>query len=84
MASAQNAPSGTDGAPDWVFTIRRVAEGDQNALGELYDGTISIVFGLIRRIVGDPQTAEEIALDVYAQIWRQAGSYSQEKGSAIT
>jgi RNA polymerase sigma-70 factor, ECF subfamily len=84
MASAQNAPSRTDGAPDWVFTIRRVAEGDQNALGELYDGTISIVFGLIRRIVGDPQTAEEIALDVYAQIWRQAGSYSQEKGSAIT
>jgi RNA polymerase sigma-70 factor (ECF subfamily) len=84
MASAQNSPSSVAGGPDWVVTIRRAADGDQDALGELYDGTIRTVLGLIRRIVGDPETAEEIALDVYTQVWRQAGSYSREKGSPMT
>jgi RNA polymerase sigma-70 factor, ECF subfamily len=70
--------------PNWVATIRRVADGDQGALGELYDVTSPIVVGLIRRIVGDPQTAEEITLDVYTQVWRLAGTYAQEKGTPIT
>lgn len=59
-------------------------QGDQGALGDLYDGTSPIVLGLIRRIVGDPQTTEEITLDVYTQVWRLAGTYTQEKGTPMT
>jgi RNA polymerase sigma-70 factor (ECF subfamily) len=70
--------------PSWVTTIRRIAEGDQGALGELYDATSPIVLGLITRIVGDPTAAEEIALDVYTQVWRVASSYAQEKGTPMT
>ena len=70
--------------PSWVATIRRIAEGDQGALGELYDATSPIVLGLINKIVGDPAAAEEIALDVYTQVWRVASTYAQEKGTPMT
>lgn len=84
MLSARAKPMTQDEGPSWLATVRRVSEGDQGALGELYDATSPIVFGLIRRIVDDPAAAEEITLDVYTQVWRQAPTYSQEKGTPMT
>jgi len=69
---------------NWVATIRRVAAGDQAALRELYDATSPLVLGLIRRIVQDIPTAEDITLDVYMQVWRLAPNYAEEKGTPIT
>ncbi|HEY7910550.1 MAG TPA: sigma-70 family RNA polymerase sigma factor [Blastocatellia bacterium] len=63
--------------------IRRVAEGDQSALTRLYDNTSRLVFGLILRIVGDRSTAEEVLLDVYTQVWRQAATYDVKRGAPI-
>lgn len=34
------------------------------------------------RIVGDRAAAEEVALDVYMQVWRGASSFDPERGSA--
>lgn len=84
MPSARTAPTVHGDWPDWVAAIRRIAEGDQSALGDLYDATSPLVLGLIRRIVDDIPTAEEITLDVYMQVWRLAGNYSQEKSTPIT
>ena len=42
--------------------IKRVADGDQSALTELYDSTSRLVFGLVLRVVGDRSTAEEVLL----------------------
>jgi RNA polymerase sigma-70 factor (ECF subfamily) len=52
-----------------------VADGDQSALTTLYDSTSRLVFGLILRVVTDRSIAEEVLLDVYTQVWRQASSY---------
>jgi len=84
MFSARAAPTLNGAGPNWVDTIRRIAEGDQDGLGGFYDATSPLVHGLIRRIVGDLSTAEEITLDVYTQVWRLAPSYSPEKGSPMT
>jgi RNA polymerase sigma-70 factor, ECF subfamily len=84
MLSPRSAPAMHGEEPNWVANIRRVAEGDQGALGDFYDATSPLVLGLIRRIVGDFPTAEDITLDVYTQVWRLAGTYSQEKGTPIT
>lgn len=65
---------------DWIARIERIAAGDQAALAQFYDVTNRLVFGLILRILGDRSTAEEVLLDVYTQVWRQASSYSQERG----
>ena len=60
--------------------IHRVASGEQSALTAVYDATNRLVFGLILRIVVDRATAEEVALDVYTQVWRQAATYDTSRG----
>ena len=49
----------------------------------LYDSTSRLVFGLILRVVGDRSTAEEVVLDVYTQIWRQAATYDRKRGAPL-
>ncbi|HEX5707789.1 MAG TPA: sigma-70 family RNA polymerase sigma factor [Pyrinomonadaceae bacterium] len=63
--------------------IALVACGDQQALASLYDATSRLVYGLLVRVLGDAATAEEVLLDVYAQVWRQAGRYSGARGSPL-
>jgi RNA polymerase sigma-70 factor (ECF subfamily) len=63
--------------------IRGVAEGDNQALASLYDATSRTVYGLLLRILSDPSSAEEVLLDVYAQVWRQAATYRPERGKPM-
>lgn len=60
-----------------------MADGDQSALTELYDSTNRLVFGLVLRVVGDRATAEEVVLDVYTQVWRQAATYDTNRGAPL-
>jgi RNA polymerase sigma-70 factor (ECF subfamily) len=68
---------------DWQALIAEVAGGQQSALTTLYDSTSRMVFGLILRIVSDRATAEEVLLDVYTQVWRQAASYDSARGAPL-
>jgi len=61
--------------------IAQIAKGEESALAQLYDQTSRLVYGLVLRIVREPSTAEEVALEVYMQVWRTAGSYDTSRGS---
>lgn len=61
--------------------IRRIASGDQGALGELYDSASRQVYGLALRVLSDPGAAEEVALEVFTQIWRTAPTYDVRRGT---
>jgi RNA polymerase sigma-70 factor (ECF subfamily) len=63
--------------------IGQVAAGDEHALASLYDDTSRLVFGLLLRILNDAGAAEEVLLDVYTQVWRQAATYSTERGAPL-
>ena len=76
-------PPPTDAETRQAELIRGVAGGDQQALATLYDTTSRTVYGLLLRILSDPSTAEEVLLDVYTQVWRQAGSYSAVRGKPM-
>ncbi|HEX8797404.1 MAG TPA: sigma-70 family RNA polymerase sigma factor [Terriglobales bacterium] len=67
----------------WGDWIRAAADGDQSALAQLYDSTKGIVYGLILRIVENAATAEDVALEVYLQVWRQARTYDPSRGTAL-
>jgi RNA polymerase sigma-70 factor, ECF subfamily len=78
----QQAPEG--GADErQAELIRGAAGGDQHALAALYDATSRTVYGLLLRILSDASAAEEVLVDVYEQVWRQAGLYSRERGSPL-
>jgi len=66
-----------------ISLVQRIAKGDQTALAALYDGTNRLIYGLILRVLGDGGTAEEVLLDVYTQVWRQAASYDTGRGSPL-
>ena len=68
---------------DWIAQIEQIAAGDQLALAQFYELTNRLAFGLILRILGDRSTAEEVLLDVYTQVWRQAGNYRRERGTPL-
>lgn len=64
--------------------VSRVAAGEEAALGQLYDVTSPKVFGLAYRILREREGAEEVTLDVYAQVWREAARYDPARGSAMS
>ena len=68
---------------EWVQFVRRVAKGDQRALHSLYEQTHRIVFTLIVRITANRETAEEVTLDVFYDVWRKASTYDPANGSVV-
>jgi RNA polymerase sigma-70 factor (ECF subfamily) len=71
------------GPGDWGLLIERTAAGEERALAALYDGTAAQVNGLALRILGDAGAAEEVTLDVYLQVWRQAVRYDPSRGRPL-
>jgi RNA polymerase sigma-70 factor (ECF subfamily) len=68
---------------EWLKLLRAIAGGDQAALHSLYEQTHRIVFTLITRITMNRETAEEVTLDVYYDVWRKASTYDPANGSVV-
>src|SRR5437588_5889650 len=65
----------------WRSYLTRSAAGDQTALSALYDETGQLVYSVILRVLGDVADAEEVAMDVYTQVWKSAATYDGSRGS---
>jgi RNA polymerase sigma-70 factor (ECF subfamily) len=61
-----------------------MAAGDGRSFAELYDETSPYVFGILLRMLGDREVAQEVAQEVYLQAWRTAGSFDERRGSGWT
>ena len=68
---------------DWVRLVEAIAKADQRALRALYERTHRIVFTLIMRITQNRETAEELTLDVFHDVWRRASTYDAAGGSVV-
>ncbi len=64
----------------WIIAV---AEHDEQALAQLYEATLSRVYGLALRITRNPQAAEEVSEDVYWQVWREAPRFDSQRGNVI-
>lgn len=58
------------------------AHADQEAFSALYDRLIGAVRGVARRVLRDPSLADEVAQEVMVEVWRKAGRFDPERGSA--
>jgi RNA polymerase sigma-70 factor (ECF subfamily) len=67
----------------WVGLVQAIAGGDQLALHELYRQTYRIIFTLTLRITGNRETAEELTIDVFHDVWRRASTYDPAGGSVV-
>ncbi|HEX8431398.1 MAG TPA: sigma-70 family RNA polymerase sigma factor [Longimicrobium sp.] len=64
--------------------VRRMAAGDEAALGLLYDRWSPMLHSVALRIVGDPADAEEVLEETFWQAWRQAGRFEETRGGVST
>jgi RNA polymerase sigma-70 factor, ECF subfamily len=68
---------------DWVSLVQSIAAGDQVALHALYERAHRIVFTLVMRITANRETAEELTIDVFHDIWRRASGYDAASGTVL-
>jgi RNA polymerase sigma-70 factor (ECF subfamily) len=61
--------------------LRRAGRGDQSAFAELYDDLSPLVYGVVLKVVRDPSQSEEVAQEVFVELWRLAARYEPSRGS---
>jgi RNA polymerase sigma-70 factor (ECF subfamily) len=68
---------------DWSALVQSIAAGDQLALHALYERAHRMVFTLIMRITANRETAEELTIDVFHDVWRRASRYDAANGTVL-
>jgi len=69
--------------PDLAVLLAGIAAGEHRALERFYRLSIHRVFALALRIVRCRATAEEVAEDVYVQLWHSANCFDAARGSPL-
>ena len=65
-------------------TMLKIAGYDSKALEQLYDRYAPFLYTLIKKIVTDKETAEEILSDVFVIIWRQIDHFDFKTNNIYT
>lgn len=63
--------------------LRRICGADEAAFATFYDATVGRVYGLALRILREPRAAEDVAEEVFFQVWRQAPRYDPGRGRPL-
>ena len=86
MSPNQTTESSTNEERDlrWKELISQIAKGDESALSKLYDESIKLTYSLAMQIVSNAPEAEEVALDVYKYVWKNASNYDPERSNPAT
>ncbi|MFB6888947.1 sigma-70 family RNA polymerase sigma factor [Kitasatospora sp. NPDC056327] len=72
----------TDDAPRRDEQLqRRLARGEETALGELYDQLAPMVHGLAGRILADQSAAAQLTREIFAHVWEHPEAFDPARGS---
>ena len=61
--------------------LARVAQGDDHAFEQFYRQLSGPVYGLLQRVLRDPAQSEEVAQEVFLELWRTSTRYNADLGS---
>lgn len=64
--------------------ISAVAEGDREALGELYDRFAPAMLAVALRMLSSSREAEDVVQDVFLEAWQRAAHYDRARGTVRT
>jgi RNA polymerase sigma-70 factor (ECF subfamily) len=78
-------PTGGDGTGlEDIELVRRMAAGDERALGVLYDRWQQIVHAVVMRILKSDSDVEDVVEEAFWQAWRQASRFETSRGTVQT
>ncbi len=85
LSNAASPPRGIDRSePDDASLVRRMANGDEQALGALYDRWHPLVHAVVLRILRQREDVEDVVEEAFWQAWRQAARFETARGSVQT
>lgn len=58
--------------------------GDPDALRDLHGWLSPMLTGFLRQALADRDTADDVAQQVWAEVWRRGGDYDEARGSLTT
>jgi RNA polymerase sigma-70 factor (ECF subfamily) len=64
--------------------MRRVASGEEAAVGELYDRFGALVFRMALQAMPTRADAEDAVQEVFVRLWRTAGRFDPERAALVT
>ncbi|MGA8819791.1 MAG: sigma-70 family RNA polymerase sigma factor [Xanthobacteraceae bacterium] len=67
-----------------VWLLAAVAKGDQAAFERLYGATRAKLYGVLLRILGKPELADDVMQETYVKVWKMAGKFDPTIASPIT
>jgi RNA polymerase sigma-70 factor (ECF subfamily) len=76
--AAHPASKGT--ASDQLL-MERVRSNDQMAMAEVFDRYGGLVYSVALRVLKEPDQAEDVMQEIFFQLWKGAGSYTESRGS---
>ena len=77
-AGAPTFTASRDGACDDVQLLRRIGQGDEDAMAAFYREHGRVVLGQVLLVAGERVLAEEILQDTMLAVWRGASSFRGE------
>src|SRR5271168_1154120 len=67
-----------------VGLLAEVAKGDAAAFERLYGATRAKLYGVLLRILGRPELADEVMQETYLKVWKMADKFDPTIASPIT
>ena len=64
--------------------VQWIAKGDEASFRLFFEATNGLLFGLLLRILGHTQTAEEVLAELYEEVRRRAAQFGQQNESPLT
>jgi RNA polymerase sigma-70 factor (ECF subfamily) len=61
--------------------VARLAAGDEEAIGDVYDRYAAFVFGLALKVSRNQSLAEDVVQEVFAALWRSPHRFDSSRGS---
>ena len=84
MTSASESGQNDSRARANAELLRRMAGGDCNALGELYDHLSRTLYAAARHILNDSGEAQDVVHDVFLSLWENAATFDSGRGTAFS
>jgi RNA polymerase sigma-70 factor, ECF subfamily len=76
---AEESPAAIDAG-----LLARIAQGDREALGKLYDRYSRPLYAAVLRILNDAREAEDIVHDAFVALWEKAADFQPDRGTAFS
>jgi RNA polymerase sigma-70 factor (ECF subfamily) len=71
------------GGQDLSEALRLTAQGDQAAFRSVYAATSVKLFGIVLRILGRRDLAEDVLQQTYIRVWERAGAFDPAAGTPL-